>query len=152
MESHFQTDVVGFAQLRAALSRERFLSLATHGQFGVKSELGIVALLHIPKMSQWTLQLQIIRWRSPQRLTRKLGLWGSRSRFRQTERRQGDAALVFLHCWCGDREYRTRQVKAFAAEPRRRPRPGRGQHPFCLRIRQPCLDPGVDEFIDAPVT
>src|SRR5205085_6966286 len=33
-------------------------------------------------------------------------------------RGQGDTALVFLHGWCGDREYWKHQVDAFAADYR----------------------------------
>jgi pimeloyl-ACP methyl ester carboxylesterase len=33
-------------------------------------------------------------------------------------RGQGDTALVFLHGWCGDREYGTHQVEVFAADYR----------------------------------
>src|SRR5260370_4489473 len=31
---------------------------------------------------------------------------------------QGDTALVFLHGWCGDREYWKHQVRAFATDYR----------------------------------
>src|SRR5260370_23150658 len=33
-------------------------------------------------------------------------------------RGQGDTALVFLHGWCGDREYWKHQVEVFAADDR----------------------------------
>ena len=33
-------------------------------------------------------------------------------------RGRGDAALVFLHGWCGDREYWKHQVEVFAADYR----------------------------------